>query len=160
MKLAGYHGQPTWKILWPTISQKSKLRTYSIFKSALYTEIYLYQGHKKIFREALTRFRCSCHKLAIETGRHNITEEAKRFCPLCKRLGLYHIETEYHFLLSCSSYSTLRSTFIDEYFYRNPTYSKFATLMSTNCKCTVIKLAKYIYHAFELRESLTNHWCI
>ncbi len=73
------------------------------------------------FRVAITRFRTSSHRLAIETGRWtrpNKTPRENRLCTVCMIL-----EDEYHFVLECSLYIDLRKQYINKrYWYRVQVY--------------------------------------
>ena len=85
-------------------NEKSKLRTYSIFKTKIGFEDYLtiikdYQG-----RTGVTKLRLSNHNLMIETGRHKKLPKDLRVCPFCPTL----VEDELHFLLQCPTYTTMR----------------------------------------------------
>ena len=59
-------------------------------------------------------FRLSSHSLAVETGRYRGVPFRNSFCFLCKD----DIEDEFHFILKCPPYETLRKTHIKP-FYRN-----------------------------------------
>ena len=70
------------------------LRTYMRFKSDFVIEPYLYLVKKLQYREAISKFRCNSHTLAIESGRHTNprTPVADRKCLICDV-----IEDELHF---------------------------------------------------------------
>ena len=80
------------------INTSSKLESYSKYKSILEYEKYLDCIQNNKHRIALTRLRCSAHKLAIEEGRHRNVDRNNRVCTKCN-MGL--IECEYHFVLVC-----------------------------------------------------------
>ncbi len=63
-------------------------------------------------RRQMTRYRLSNHTLTIETGR---LPKESRICPHCTH---GEVETEQHFLTSCTNYQETRKTF----------YPKFETL--------------------------------
>ena len=72
------------------------------------------------FSQALSRLRVSSHRLAVESGRWarpNRIPLSERNCFLCQTL-----EDEYHFILVCPAYDTLRKTYISKYYWRNPKY--------------------------------------
>ena len=91
------------------IENSSKLSIYSTFKN-LEWEVYLNTGNikKSRVRAALTRFRCSSHVLNIEMGRRNCILLEHRLCAFCENNGMVVIEDEYHFLLHCPRYNTIR----------------------------------------------------
>ena len=64
----------------------------------------------KKLRAAMSRFRCSNHILKIEMGRYDGTNEENRYCPLCTKKGLFLIENEFHLIVECEYYATLRNT--------------------------------------------------
>ena len=87
------------------IRTMSKLHTYCFLKQDALSEKYLISVQNVSDRIALTRFRLSNHNLMIEKGRHqNITRISDRTCPFCPG----QVETEFHFLLKCSTFTNLR----------------------------------------------------
>jgi len=79
------------------------------------------------------------HKLEIESGRfHNIPRE-NRLCKLCQQ-GV--VESEFHFLLCCNRYHTLR----DKYFGNMswPTINKFNNIMSYKIRSKLLNTSTYI----------------
>ena len=90
--------------------ERSKLRTYSLFKKEIGFETYLTEIKNVSIRTSATKFRLSNHKLMIEVGRHQgIEDRNKRVCPFCPDL----VEDESHFLLYCPVYRYQRQMFID-----------------------------------------------
>ena len=87
---------------------RSKLRTYAIFKKDLGYEKYLTDIKNVSTRISVTKFRLSNHKLMIETGRHKKMVAGERFCPFCPE----SVEDEVHFLFSCPTYRPQRLTFL------------------------------------------------
>lgn len=85
------------------------LRTYKLFKTDFNPELYLFQVRNVNYRRALTRFRVSSHKLAIETGRHHREKVPvhKRICAFCKD---QLIDDEIHFLVQCEYNKEERNT--------------------------------------------------
>ena len=111
-------------------------------------ETYLTISRVKKFRTAMSRFRCSSHDLFIESGRYRNIEREKRICKLCP-LGL--IEDEYHFVLVCPEYSSLRGKYILPYYYNYPNTIKFSVLLSNTNENTCNSLSLFIYHALKHR---------
>ena len=60
------------------------------------------------YRITLTRWRLSCFKLRIETGRYDNTSRNDR---LCRKCDLLQIEDEEHVLIECSYYNNIRATY-------------------------------------------------
>ena len=64
----------------------------------------MYTKHK----HALSRFRCSNHKLSIERQR-STHDRNERWCNYCKNNGSNVIEDEYPFMFICPLYNDERS---------------------------------------------------
>lgn len=140
---------------WATsINNSSKLSVYCTYKSILEAESYLTVLNVPKYRSALARFRCSGHTLAIESGRYdNITLE-NRICTFCEKLDITVLEDEYHVLLFCPTFQSLREQYIDRKFWEAPTFQLFRELMST-CENGMIKsLSCFIYKSENLRRKL------
>jgi len=138
------------------LADSSKADTYRGFKTLLNVERYLYIEMPMKLRRCLTRFRCSSHALQIEKGRHENIDRHLRFCPVCQKKGVHVVETEFHFLLECKSYETLRLNILRSHLNLNKTVQNFNCLMSDSNENVILKLAKFICAAFELRELLLN----
>ena len=81
--------------------------------------------HKQI----LCKYRISAHSLFIETGRYYNIDRYNRICPLC---NMNVVEDEYHFILVCPFYNTLRGRYIKFYYYNKPSTFKLIQLLSIN----------------------------
>ena len=64
------------------------------------------------------------------------------------------IEDEYHFDLACPLYCDIRSECFPSYYCHWPTASKFKSLLSSNQRSLLNKVAKYVYLATLRRESV------
>ncbi len=82
------------------------MRTYRVFKSSFEKETYLSISNIKQ-RNAMSRFRISAHRLAIEQGRYKCPPIPvdQRYCPHCP---VQTVEDEYHFLMKCTKYECER----------------------------------------------------
>ena len=80
---------------------------YKLFKNAFSREPYLDHINCFHLRKVVSKFRCSDHRLEIETGRHRKLKVEERICQLCKE----NIETELHFLQECPLYRKLRTKY-------------------------------------------------
>ena len=131
-------------------SEKSKLRTYAIFKTSAGFEKYLYEVKNMATRTAVSKLRLSNHCLAIETGRYNNTDEPFRFCPFCPN----KIENEFHFLAECRAYRYVRENLI----HLNPDSHQLTTEEKLIELLADIKpdTCSYIKNCFELRTWLLN----
>ena len=100
------------------------------------------------YRHALTRFRHSAHRLAIETGRWHKPYKIPRpdrKCQLCDTL-----EDEFHFPFECTMFTELCKQYIKPYFWERPNIIKFTELLCSENKTTVINMSMYICKSFEL----------
>lgn len=131
---------------WAQVGMLSKCAVYDTFKKNFGRSDYLDSIVDWKLRIAFTRLICSSHNLAIETGRWHQTEREERKCSF----GCNCVEDEYHFLLVCPIYIPFRERYFKRYFYVNPTWQKFETLMTKLPLAT----AKYAFHAFKYRNSL------
>ena len=102
------------------------------------------------FRNSLARLRVSSHRLEIEAGRwarpHKPVNE--RLCNICNFL-----EDEYHFVIECSLYNSLRCKYIDQVYWRRPNMYKFINLITSDNNRTINNLAIYVNKAFKLRNN-------
>ena len=102
------------------------------------------------FRNSLARLRVSSHRLEIEAGRwarpHKPVNE--RLCNICNCL-----EDEYHFVIECSLYNSLRRKYIDQVYWRRPNMYKFINLITSDNNRTINNLAIYVHKAFKLRNN-------
>jgi hypothetical protein len=128
----------------------SKLDSYKLFKCDFVEEKYLSCIENTKHRIALSRFRCSSHKLAIEEGRFRNIERNNRLCTKCNQ---HQIENEYHFLLICPKYRTLRTELIKNYYISWPNHYKFKALLQTKSKKQLNNLGKFIFLAMEKRNA-------
>lgn len=90
------------------ISDSPKLQFYSHFKTLLDPERYLSSINIIKHRNAFLRFRISCHKFAIETGRYRAISRNERFCLFCLTNDVEIIEDELHVLMNCPYYNEIR----------------------------------------------------
>ena len=135
------------------ISKSSKLETYYFIKNSFEQEIYISSVNNNNHRIALTRLRCSAHKLMIEEGRIRNIEREARLCTLC---NMQVIENEYHFVLVCPFYRKLRHEILPKYYNSWPNKDKFKALLQTSNKGLLWKLAKFVYCSNVLRKSMTG----
>ena len=81
-------------------------------------------------------------------------ERAHRYCTLCNSVD---IEDEYHFMIKCPVYDSIRKELIKPYYCRRPSVFKFVELMRSENKTILRNLSKFIVQAFDLRNSLINN---
>ena len=124
-------------------NNQSKLAFYAKFKTTFQPEPYLLMSSFGL-RQKLAKFRCSNHRLRIETGRHIKTPKSERICMVCNK---NEIETEEHFIRTCSLYDQIRE--------RNIGVLNSFNWMTCLCPKTTpdaYKLAKFLTSADLLRE--------
>ena len=135
--------------------ERSKLRTYAIFKKEQGYEKYLTDIKNTNTRKNVTKFRLSNHKLMIEVGRHQKVDTEQRFCPFCPNT----VEDESHFLLYCPTYYSQRSAFLEPITSRIHNFSllpdpqKFGLVMSHMDP----NLCSFISNSMDIREFLVNN---
>ena len=118
-----------------------------MFKNEFCFENYLNLPNYKL-TNILCKFRCSTHKLLIESGRYNNIDRASR---ICKNCNMNVIEDEYHFLLVCPTYRDLRKIYLKPYFYTWPSIQKFKMLMSSKSLKMLRNISIFLKNAFSQR---------
>ena len=98
-------------------------------------------------RKIVTKFRCSDHRLEIETGRHGNVEIApeERMCQMCR----YDAETETHFLSECPLYVTLRLKYLGV-----NASTDWNNIVQCVDKEVAYNLANFLTKAFEVRTQM------
>ena len=93
------------------INASSRCRLYRNLKEDFELAPYLRNNKNKDLRQCLTKIRLSSHKFFIARGRwlKPKVEYCDRLCTLCERRD---IEDEYHIILTCPLYKSLRLKFI------------------------------------------------
>ena len=103
-------------------------------------------------RQSLSKFRCSNHLLAIETGRHKKIEVDNMLCLKCSV-----IEDETHSRTKCRSFDTTRQKLLKELVDIDSAFSKldhdnlFTELMTSNNCLVIDKLIPFITACFKIR---------
>ena len=89
------------------------------------------------------------HSLQIDTYRHNNVLYPDMLCTLC---GTQAIEYEYHFVVQCTCYASLRNEHIPLKYCIPTSHNRLIVLMSSKNESVIKSLATYIYYAFERRK--------
>ena len=138
-----------------SIQNMSKMKTYAFLKQSWKIEDYLHQVQNVKNRTALTELRLSDHTLAIEKGRHQDIIQCDRKCPFCPE----NVEDEFHFLIKCPVYKSLRKSLFDDinilcigFFY--PLDERFLMWFLVNNPLISESTAKYTRLSMELRSFL------
>ena len=137
---------------WNSRLEESSRATFYTRINSFQFQHYLNFIKVKKYRNALSRLRCSSHRLEIESGRwhrpiRKPVDERK-----CKNCNV--VENEFHFLFECPLYNELRIHYLDSYFYENPNQFKLKQLFQSTQEKQIIDLSIFIYKAFTLRNSV------
>ena len=136
------------------INTTPKAITYKLFKTNLNPETYLSIDIPYLYKKILSNFRCSGHNLMIEKGRHMNVDRHLRFCPHCLKHDIHVVEDERHFLLTCPLYEELRQIHFLECWKRTTICEQlFVNIMSDDNKKNILCVARFLKHAFDLRNS-------
>lgn len=92
------------------IKNKSKLRSYVLWKEGFGPEPYVRLNLSRSQRSILAQLRSGTLPLRIETGRFTRVDLNDRICNLCTN---NEIESETHFILHCKCYEAERNVFLD-----------------------------------------------
>ena len=127
---------------------------YRFLKTDFTIETYLNILPKQS-RIYLSRLRLSSHPLRIETGRYglNRVDRNQRLCLLCNES---EVEDEFHFILVCNKYNQIRKTYIKKFYCERPCMQKLVHLFQSKSPKVIYNLAKFIKHAFEIRNICIN----
>ena len=134
-------------------------------------EEYLTLSGNRRYKSAITKLRCSAHRLQIEIGRYSkiiyeITGKMeslpreKRTCDICKE----KVENECHFLFKCQVNKQLQDKFSNEMntpigdnFKTMNHFDKTKLLFETTNKYMLNMLGKYAYTSFQNIENILNN---
>ena len=122
------------------VSISKKGTTYRIFKINFNLENYLLNLFPH-YRNTMTKFRTSNHKLPIETGRWTDIARSDRKCMLC---DLNEIGDEFHYLFKCNYLKKERNHLINSYYYVRPNVMKFEQLFNLDTETKQINLCKFL----------------
>ena len=117
----------------------------------LYRSDYRYACYSSVVqsflnRRLISRFRCGCHGLQVDTGRFVNAPRDDRVCEVCKS-GC--VENEHHFLFDCPAYAHIRYNHAT-LFHGIQTVS--SVINSNNPKACL--LGRYLRQCFEHRQSV------
>ena len=139
---------------------RNKLRVYRTFKNEFMRETYLDTCSNTVFRNNICKFRISCHKLHIETGRYVKNKQLKPEERICDHCDINEVEDECHFLLRCPLYERERN---DLFVKLNTIYKgfnelsneiKFNVIMSSQNKEILMALGYFITICFRKRLTI------
>ena len=131
------------------IAVSGKTRHYRFIMPALQVANYINYDIPLKFRISLSKLKCSVHNLNVEVGRHNGIAYEQQLCILHDKM---EIEDEFHFVMSCPVYQQLRNVFLPNTVIESTTINSLYSLFNSS-EQEVLRLAKYIYNAFIIREN-------
>ena len=131
------------------IESNGKLEFYQKIKSDLSCEKYLLCIASPNLRQVLAKFRCSDHKLRVETGRHEGLVRELRFCEACFKDGNKLIDDEYHMLVECKNLAELRAKYLPKFYLNNPSEVKCIELISTKSNYLLKAIALFLKAAMK-----------
>jgi hypothetical protein len=111
------------------LNESNKCTVYRMYKHELVFEEHL-DDLPRHFAVALTKFRCSNHRLPIELGRYNNIPRNERICTKCQNIRPT-VGDEFHFLLECPALKELRAKYVPKRLCHHPNALKIEELMST-----------------------------
>ena len=115
------------QLFFSKLQEMTKCRIYKHLIDGVYLQHHLRKAIPKKCMKYLTKFRLSYHSLEVETGRHRGVPFSNRFCFSCKD----DIEDEFHFILKCPLYETLRKTYIKPFYRNRPSLFKLIMLFTS-----------------------------
>ena len=139
-----------------SITYKPKLQTYTNYKDHIGTEEYLIVNLPRLQRSLLEKLLSSTQQLAVEKGRYNKEELAKRVCFFTMKWKLRMKSI----FLQCPRYQTYRDNFftyicrnISKNFMNNNAVDTFIFIMKLNGK-HIANFANYLVSSWEFRKSI------
>ena len=133
------------------LAESSRADFYRCYKRNFVQSSYLDAIQIKSHRVALTRLFTSSHRLRVESGRwERPTPPARheRLCRYCRKL-----DDEYHFVIECQLLHEIRSKLIPKYYWERPSMFKFLSLINTDNKKDLIRLAEFTKKGFDIRRN-------
>jgi hypothetical protein len=133
--------------------QQWSISVYDCEKLCIYRNIKVEFCHEKYLNFCsnvylLTKLRSGTLKLNIELGRYNNTPRESRLC-LCCNMNV--VENEYHFVLVCPAYRSVRTHFLPTYYCSWPNIYKLEHLLKAANKNLTMKLYNHLTAAWKIR---------
>lgn len=132
------------------IKSSSKCYVYKYLIDDVCLQFYLTKPISAPLKNLISKLRLSAHCLAIESGRYKKVEKQNRFCFICGDC----VEDEYHFVVLCPLYVSLRQKYIKPYYWKKPSMYKFIQLLSSRNLKELCNLGRFLKCAFQLRVSV------
>ena len=123
-----------------SLQHSSKGKNYEVIKDDVKLEPYFLQLQPKHYIP-FTKFRTGNHRFPVEVGRWEGIPLGERKCTLCDSND---IGDEFHYLINCNYFSTLRQRYIQKHYYERPNMLKYKELLTLTCTTKLIKLCTFI----------------
>ena len=139
-----------------SIDDSPRCDTYKYFKTLLNPEKYLCIDMPFLHKKAMSRFRCSSHKLMIETGRHRNIDRENRYCSYCQTFeNFYVLENEYHVFFKCPRYSDLRQNLLFSWYSGGTEVLHFYNILQLEDASKIKNVSYFIYHILKRNAFVT-----
>ena len=136
------------QLIFSKLQEMTKCRIYKHLIYGVYLQYHLRKAIPKKCMEYLTKFRLSSHSLAVETGLYRGVPFSNRFCFSCKD----DIEDEFHFILKCPLYDTLRKTYIKPFYRNRPSVFKLVMLFTSENIKDMCKLGNFFMESYGIKK--------
>ena len=135
------------------VEDMDRLRYYKMFKTVLSNEEYI-EKIKKEDLSAYSNFRCNSLPLRGLTGRlYENLEYRDCKCLICNTEA---IEDEYHFLVICPVYISIRQQYLPSMLYNAPTKNKFIQFMELKTNASINCTVAYLKRALQERDRIRS----
>ena len=126
------------------INNSSTCSNYRIFKTNHGFENYLI--NLPIVKAInLCKYRTSCTKIPIVTGRYNNIDRDNRICTLCNN----DIGDEFHYIFICNHFNQLRTKYVRPYYTKGANALKMEQLFTTSKIEEMKNLANFINYIID-----------
>ena len=136
------------QLIFTKLQEMTKCRIYKHLIGGVYLQYHLKKAIPTKYLKYLTKFRLSSHSLAVETGRYRSLPLCNRFYFSCKD----DIQDEFHFILKCPLYETLRKTYIKPFYRNRPSVFKLVMLFTSENSKDMCKLGKFFMESYGIKK--------
>ena len=120
--------------------------TYKLLKSTPENNLTFYlKVLDRGTRLPITKIRCVNNKLPIVTGRYQNLDRKDRICTLCNTNGTSQLGDEYHFVMECPYFTSLRKSLLNKYYTQRPSMLKMVELFNSTDPTVLQNLSKLCY---------------
>ena len=134
------------------IDESERFSVYRTFCTVYDRKTYLKLDIDKYLKSATARFRLGISDIAVHHYRYKIHTEVDLMCPFCKNVK----EDEFHFLLCCPVFNSLRMRYIPLKYHKYPNQFRLSLLLASSNEYLVKNLSLFLYKALQLRSVLLS----